>query len=137
MLYDLKYHLVWITKYRKPLLTGRVGYRIRELIREICRTNNVQILKGHISTDHVHLFISVPPNISISKIAQYLKGKTSRKILDEFPTIKKQFWGNHFWSRGYFAASSGSITDEQIMEYIKNQDEDAEKRGDDFTILPA
>ena len=79
----------------------------------------------------------MPPQISVSKIAQYLKGKTSRKILMEFPQLQRKFWGQHFWTRGYFAATSGAITDEMIMEYIENQDEDFEKRGDEFTILDA
>ncbi len=109
--------------------------RIRDLIREICATHQVQILRGHISKDHVHLFVSVPPQISISKLLQYIKGKTSRKILQENPNLNKKFWGQHFWARGYFAASSGAITDEMVMEYLANQDDDAEKRGDDFTVL--
>jgi putative transposase len=133
--FDLKYHLVWTTKYKKPILTGKLGVRVRDLIREICDTNSVQILKGHISKDHIHLFISMPPQISVSKIAQYIKGKTSRKILQDFPELNKRFWGKHFWCRGYFCATSGAITDEMIMDYIKNQDEDSEKRGDNFTIL--
>ena len=133
--FDLKYPLVWTTKYRKPILTGRIGLRVRDLIREICRTENVQIIRGHVSKDHIHLFISMPPQISVSKIAQLIKGKTSRKILIENPKLNKQFWGRHFWSRGYFATSSGAITDEMIMRYIQNQDDDLEKRGDEFTIL--
>jgi len=133
--FDLKYHLVWTTKYRKPVLTGRLGHRLRDLVREICRTENVQIIRGHVSSDHVHLFISMPPQISVSKIAQLIKGKTSRKLLIENPKLNKQFWGRHFWSRGYFATTSGAITDEMIMQYIKNQDDDLEKRGDEFTIL--
>ena len=135
--FDLKYHLVWTTKYRKPILEGSVGKRVRDLIREICVENSIDIIKGHISKDHIHIFISMPPQISVSKIAQYMKGKTSRKILQEFPSLNKRFWGRHFWARGYFATSSGTITDETIMQYIKNQDEDADKRGDDFTILDA
>jgi putative transposase len=135
--YDCKYHLVWTTKYHKPVLTGRLGTRTRDLIREICQTHNVQIIRGHVSKDHIHLFISMPPQISISKMAQYLKGKTSRKILQEFPKLNKSFWGKHFWSRGFFAATSGAITDEMIMDYIENQDEDADKRGDNFTVLNA
>jgi putative transposase len=128
---------VWTTKYKKPILTGKLGIRTRDLIREICAENNVQIIRGHISKDHVHLFISIPPQISVSKIAQYVKGKTSRKILMEFPQLNKRFWGKHFWCRGYFATTSGAITDETIMNYIANQDDDAEKRGDDFSILEA
>jgi len=136
-LYDLKYHLVWTTKYRKSILEGRLGVRLRDLIREICATHNIQIIRGHISKDHVHLFLAIPPQISVSKIAQYIKGKTSRKVLTEFPNVNKIYWGQHLWARGYFAATSGAITDEMVMDYIKNQDEDAEKRGDDFTILDA
>ena len=133
--FDIKFHLIWTTKYRKPVLTGKVGTRVRDLIREICTTHNIEILKGHVSKDHIHIFISSPPQISVSKIAQYLKGKTSRKLLQEFPTLNKIFWGQHLWGRGYYAVSSGNITDELIMEYIQNQDEDREKRGDSFTII--
>ena len=135
--FDLKYHVVWITKYRKPILEGKTAQRARELIREICEAHNIQIIRGHISKDHVHIFISMPPQISVSKIAQYLKGKTSKKLLEENAVLKKKFWGNHLWGRGFFAVSSGSITDEMIMEYIEKQDEDAEKRGDEFTIIDA
>jgi len=132
--FDLKYHLVWSTKYRKAVLHGAVGYRVRELIREICWTHGVQILKGHVSKDHVHLMVGVPPQLSVAKLVQYLKGKTSRKLLQESRGLQKQFWGQHVWARGYFAVSSGTVTDEMIMDYIAHQDEDAEKRGDDFTV---
>lgn len=132
--FDLKYHIVWATKYRKPILTTRRGMKVRELIREICRTNNVTIIRGHVSKDHVHLFVSVPPQLSISRLAQLLKGKTSRKLLQEDKQLNKIYWGSHLWARGYFAVSSGTITDESIIEYIKNQDEDEEKRGDEFTV---
>ncbi len=131
-LYDIKFHLVWITKYRKRVMTGEVARRTRELIRQICKTNDVEILKGHISNDHIHLFVSVPPHISVSKLVQQLKGKSSRKLMSEFKTLSRQFWGRHLWGRGYFAASSGNITDEVIMEYIKNQD--IEKEDGNFEI---
>ena len=132
--YDLKYHLVWATKYRKPVLIGAVGLRTRDLIREICGSLAVQIIKGHVSKDHIHIFISMPPQISVSKVAQYVKGKTSRKLLQEFKQLNKAFWGQHLWGRGYFAVSSGAVTDEMIMEYIEKQDEDQKARGDSFTV---
>jgi putative transposase len=133
--FDLKYHLIWTTKYRKPILTNKIGTRVRDLIREICTTHNIEIIRGHVSKDHIHIFISSPPQISVSKITQYIKGKTSRKLMQEFPPLSKQFWGQHLWGRGYYAVSSGNITDELIMEYIESQDEDSDKRGDSFTVI--
>jgi len=131
-LYDLKFHLVWITKYRKQVLKGAVAERVRELIREICKVNDVEIIKGHVSKDHIHMFVSVPPRISISKLMQYLKGKTSHKMMFEFKHLQRQFWGKHIWARGYFAVSSGNVTDEVIMQYIENQD--IEDKDDNFDI---
>jgi len=130
--YDIKYHIVWITKYRKRILTGELAKRVRELIREVCKANEVEIIKGHVSVDHVHLFVSVPPHISVSKLMQYIKEKSSRKVMSEFKTVSKMYWGRHFWARGYFVVSSGSITDEMIMEYIEKQD--MEDKDGDFKI---
>ena len=131
-LYDCKYHIVWITKYRKKVLSGLVAERIRELIRQICKEHDVEIIKGHVSNDHIHLFVSVPPHMAISKLVQYLKGKSSYKLMQENKQISKEFWGRHIWGRGYFVATSGNVTDEVIMEYIKNQD--VEKTDEDFRI---
>jgi len=130
--YDLKYHLVWITKYRKPVLSGETAKRARELIREICRAQDVEIIKGHISRDHVHIFVSVPPHLSISRLMQSIKGKSSRKMLSEFKPLSRAFWGRHIWARGYFAASSGNVTDEVIMQYIELQGKEPE--GGEFRI---
>jgi putative transposase len=131
--YDCKYHIVWITKYRKKVMKGLVAERVRELIRGICKEHEVEILKGHVSVDHVHLFVSVPPHLAISKLVQYLKGKSSYKLMMENKQISKEFWGRHLWGRGYFVATSGNITDEVIMEYIKNQD-DKSDQDENFSI---
>ena len=130
--YDCKYHIVWITKYRKRVLEGLLAERVRDLLRQICKENNVEIIKGHVSKDHIHLFVSVPPHLAISKLVQYLKGKSSYKIMQENKQVSRMFWGRHLWGRGYFVATSGNITDEVIMEYIKNQDENED--SGDFTI---
>ena len=119
--YDLKYHIVWITKYRKPVLSGEVSKRVRALIREICKSMDVEIVKGHISRDHVHLFVSVPPHISVSKLVQSLKGKTSRKLMTEYKRLSQAFWGRHIWARGYFVVSSGKVTEDVIKKYIEDQ----------------
>jgi len=119
--YDLKYHIVWITKYRKPILQGEIAKRARDLVREICKAKDVEIIKGHISKEHVHVFVSVPPHISVSQLVQSLKGKSSRKLLLEYKGLSRAFWGRHLWARGYFVATSGNVTDEVIMKYIEQQ----------------
>ena len=119
--YDIKYHIVWITKYRKPVLRGEIAERLRDLIREISKARDIEILKGHVSRDHVHVFLSVPPHVSVSQLVQSLKGKTSRKLLMEYKSLNRAFWGRHIWARGYFVASSGNVTDEVIMRYIEEQ----------------
>ena len=127
--FDIKYHFVWTTKYHKGVLVGQVAIRLRELVREVCRTNEIEILQGHVSRDHVHILVSAPPNMSASKIMQYVKGKSSRKLMMEFRHLNKQFWARHIWARGYFVATSGNVTDEVIQEYIRLQGQ--ERRSDD------
>ena len=132
--YDIKYHIVWITKYRKPVLTGKIAERTREMIRGTCKQNEVEILAGHVSKDHVHLLVSAPPHLSPSKLVQYLKGYSSRKLQMEYKELNKQFWGRHLWGRGYFVVSSGNITDEVIAEYILKQDVAENMKSDNFNI---
>jgi putative transposase len=122
---------VWITKYRRAILTGEVGQRVRDLIRQICGQQDVLIIKGHVSKDHIHLFVSIPPQVTISRLVQALKGKTAYKLFQEYPHLRKKFWGQHLWARGYFCCSSGNVTDEVIKQYIENQQHDVDK---DFRV---
>jgi putative transposase len=130
--YQLHYHFVFIPKYRKPVLRGEVGHRVRELIRQICFSNEIEIIKGHVRPDHVHLLLSVPPTLAPSRVMQALKGKTSYQLLRDFRTLRREFWGNHFWARGYFVASSGVVTDDVIAKYIEEQDVTPE--DEDFKV---
>ena len=126
-LYDLKAHIVWITKYRYPVLQGAVALRLRELVRRICSENDTIIISGAVSPKHVHLVLSYPPNLSLSKLVQFIKGTSSRKLQQEFPELGKRYWGQHLWARGFFAVSTGNVTTEMIENYIKNhKDEDDE-----------
>jgi len=102
-------------------LRAEVAQRVRDLIREVCRSSDVEIIKGHVSRDHVHIFVSVPPHLSVSQFLKSIKGKTSRKLLMENKVLSRAFWGRHMWARGYFAASSGNVTDEVIIKYIEQQ----------------
>ena len=120
--FDLKAHLVWIPKYRKKLLVGEVAIRVRDLIRQIAIEHELLIISGKVARDHVHLFVSYRPQQDVSQIAQWLKGISSRVLLQEFAHLRKQCWGKHLWARGYLAVSSGTITDEVIEAYIKEQE---------------
>jgi putative transposase len=130
--YNIQYHLVWVTKYRFKVLRGEVAQRTRELIRQSCMSREINILKGHVSQDHVHLLVSSPPMLSPAKIVQYLKGRSSRMLQQEFSHLKKRYWGQHLWARGYFCSTTGEITTEQIKEYIEGHTE--EDPGEQFTV---
>jgi len=116
----LTVHLVWVTKYRYHVLKGDVQVRTRALIVQICDSENVQILKGVVSKDHVHLHVEYPASMSISNLMKRLKGRTSRILQIEFPQLKKQYWGRHFWAVGYGAWSTGNISDEMVQEYLEH-----------------
>ena len=116
------------------MLVGLVAERVRELIRGICKEHDVEIIRGHVSQDHIHMFVSVPPHLAISKLVQYMKGKSSYKLMLENKQLSKIFWGRHLWGRGYFVATSGNVTDEVVLEYIKSQDSGSET-NEEFSIV--
>ena len=129
---NIQYHFVWVTKYRYEILTGDVKTRVRELIRQICQAEDVNILKGHVSNDHIHILVSSPPKHSPSYLMQKIKGRSSRKIQQEYPHLRKRYWGKHMWARGFFCTTVGQMTDEMVKEYIAGH---LEKSGDDdFTL---
>ncbi|MCY1722306.1 IS200/IS605 family transposase [Prolixibacteraceae bacterium Z1-6] len=116
-------HLVWVTKYRYHVLQGDIQQRTRDLIIQICNSENVQILKGVVSKDHVHVHVEYPPSLSVSILVKKLKGRTSRILQNEFPILKQKYWGRHFWAVGYGAWSTGQITDEMVQEYLEHHRE--------------
>ena len=128
--FNIEYHFVWVTKYRYKVLTEEVAHRLRELVRQTCESFEIQIIKGVVSKDHVHIFESAPPTMAPSEIMRRIKGRTSSKLFEDFPYLRKRFWGRHFWARGYFCASSGNVTDEMIKTYLEHHFEP--KKDDDF-----
>ena len=116
----LTVHLVWATKYRYSVLKGDLQKRCRNLIIQICEAEDIVIMKGVVSKDHIHLHIEYLPSKSISDIVKRLKGRTSRKLQQEFPDLKKRYWGRHFWAIGYGCWSSGNITEKMINEYLEH-----------------
>jgi putative transposase len=111
------------------VLRGEIGEEVRDLIREICRTQDIEILEGHVRPEHVHLLLSVPPHVSPSRVMQAIKEKTSHHLLQDRRKLRAEFWGRHLWAPGYFVYSSGNVTDEVIAQYIQLQG--AEPQDDD------
>ena len=114
-----RYHLVWSTKYRYKLLRGELQLRVRDIIRQVCAENGVEILKGVVSSDHVHVFVSIPPKLAVSDLMRRIKGRTAFKLFREFPKLKKRYWGCHFWGRGYFSTTNGAITEDVVLQYLE------------------
>ena len=121
---ELKYHFVWQTKYSYPVLRGDIGLRLREVLRMICVEQGMTIVQGNIRPNHVHLLVSAPAHLSPAKMAQYLKGKSSYRLQREFRELQKRYWGQHLWGRGYFCVTVGAVTEEQVKQYIEQQDEE-------------
>lgn len=119
-IFKIEYHFVWVTKYRFHVLKGDVAIRVRELTRQICEAQEIQIIKDSVSKDHIHVLLSAPPEISPSEIMRRIKGRTARKLMEEFPELKKRYWGRHLWARGYFCATVGEMTEDMIKQYLEH-----------------
>jgi putative transposase len=129
------YHLVWITKYRYRVLTGETQRRARVIIIQVAEDMGVKIRTGVVSADHIHLHVSIPPHIAVSEFVKRAKGRSSRKIQQEFPHLRKTYWGRCFWGRGYFSVTSGNVTEEMIDAYINNHaDRDRENKEEDIDL---
>ena len=102
------------------MLKGAIAERVRDIIRQVCAEQGVQIISGVLSSDHVHMFVSIPPKLSVSDFMRKVKGRSSHKVQTEFPQLRKRYWGRHFWGRGYFSTTSGAITDDVILQYLEN-----------------
>ena len=119
-IFQIEYHFVWVTKYRYQVLSGEVAERVRGLVRETCEAFEIRIVKGVVSKDHVHILVSCPPTMAPSEIMRRIKGRTTRKLFEEFPHLRKKYWGQHFWARGYFCATVGQMTEEMIKSYLEH-----------------
>ncbi len=107
---QMQAHVVWVTKYRYEVLKGKIQKRCRD----------IRILKGVVSKDHIHMHIEYSPSKSMSDIVKKLKGRSSRKLQEEFKELSKQYWGKHFWAIGYGVWSTGNMSDEMVQEYLEH-----------------
>jgi putative transposase len=127
-------HIVWVTKYRYHVLEGDIKVRCRDLLSQICDAEDVRILKGVVSKDHVHMHIEYPPKTAIADLVKRLKGRSSRLIQQEFPKLKQRYWGRHFWATGYGVWSTGNITDEAVQEYLEHHRHPSNKDTNVFIL---
>ena len=138
VVYKCDYHIVFTPKYRFRILTGDVGAAIEQDLRQVCSWKEVEIDEMSVQADHVHMVVSIPPRLSVSDFMGVLKGKTAIRVFKSHPNLKKKpYWGNHFWSRGYFVNTVG-INEEMIRRYVKYQEEEerkVERDSSDFTLF--
>ena len=127
-------HIIWVTKYRYKILAGDIQQRCRTLIIQICDSEDVKILKGAVSKDHVHMLIEYRPSIKISDLVKRIKGRTSRMLQQEYPELKKRYWGKHFWAIGYGVWSTGNITEELVKEYLEHHKQQSNNDRNNFII---
>ncbi|GAA3563749.1 IS200/IS605 family transposase [Snuella lapsa] len=124
VIYKCEYHIVWVPKYRLRILKGTIKTLVERDIRSLCEWKGCEVQELNIQEDHVHLLVSVPPKVSISKLMGILKGKIVIKLFKSYPELKqKPYWGNHFWARGYFVSTVG-LDEEMIRKYVKHQEKE-------------
>ena len=131
---QLQVHIVWVTKYRYGVLKGDIQKRCRDIIVQICDAEDIRILKGVVSKDHVHMHIEYPPSMSVSDIVKKLKGRTSRKLQMEFKELSKRYWGKHFWAIGYGVWSTGNVTQDMVDEYLEHHRNPSNKDRDTMIL---
>ncbi len=120
--YNLNYHIVWCTKYRRKVLTSEISARLVELLNDVASEKGFTLVEAKVGeADHVHCFVSAPPKLSVTDIARWLKGISGRHLLMEYPEIRKKLWKGHLWNGSYFVESIGSTSEENILRYIERQ----------------
>jgi putative transposase len=121
VVWDCKYHIVIVPKYRYKVFTKEIKEAVKNEVKKLCVWKRIEIIEGHVSKDHVHMCLAIPPKYAISDVIGMLKGKVAIRLFNRFPELRKKYWGNHFWSRGYYVNTVGK-NEEQIRQYIKDQD---------------
>ncbi|MBT9096795.1 IS200/IS605 family transposase [Methylovulum psychrotolerans] len=132
--FQIEYHFVWVTKYRYKILTGDVAERVRTMVRQVCETFEIRIVSGVVSKDHVHILVSAPPNMAPSEIMRRIKGNTASRLFEEFPHLKKRYWGRHNGQPIKFCATVGQMTEGMIKQYLEHHFEP--NPNDEFKMEP-
>ena len=126
--YNCTYHIVFIPKYRRKALYGKYGKEMGEILSMVCRITGVELLKGGVCPDHIHMYVAIPPKMSVSQFVGYLKGKSALMIYDKHPELGNKF-ERDFWARGYYVSTIGNVDEETIRKYIREQEEESKKES--------
>ena len=123
--FNINYHIVWSTKYRRKVLSSKIETRLKEILINVAKEKGFEIAEIEVEAkDHVRVFVSAIPKISISYIAKMMKGISGRLLLKEFPEISKELWNGELWNPSYYVETIGSISEESIRQYIQNQEKE-------------
>lgn len=121
--WNCTYHIVFIPKYRKKIFFGEVRRDVGEILRKLCEMKGVTLIEGTTQPDHVHMYVSIPPKISVSEFMGYLKGKSALMVYDRHPEVYQKYKDRHLWARGYYVSTVGNVNEETIRKYIREQEE--------------
>lgn len=131
--WECKYHIIWIPKYRKKTLFRQLRQYLGQVFRDLARSRESEVIEGHLSQDHVHMLISIPPKYSVAQVVGYIKGKSAIHIARNYIGQRRNFTGHQFWARGYFVSTVGR-DEKTVREYIKTQEEE-DRRLDQLNLF--
>ena len=118
--WNCAYHIVFIPKWRRKIMYGNLRKDVVDVLKKLCQMKNVELIKGAVCSDHVHMYVAIPPKYSISSVMSYLKGKSALMLYDMHPEYKRK-GDRHFWARGYYVETVGNVNEEAIKKYIAEQ----------------
>jgi REP-associated tyrosine transposase len=131
--WDCKYHVVWIPKYRRNVVYKDLRRELGEVFRELAKQKESTVEEGHLQADHLHMLISIPPKYSVAQVVGFMKGKSAIHIARTFMNRRKNFMGENFWARGYYVSTAGK--DEEVVRRYNIQQEAADRRVDQLQLF--
>ena len=121
--WNCKYHIVFTPKYRRKAIYGQLKAEIGKILRELCNWKEVEIIEAHACVDHIHMYVSIPPKISVAGFVGFVKGKSTLIIFERHSNLKYKYGNRHFWCRGYYVDTVGR-NEKAIAEYVRNQEKE-------------
>lgn len=121
--WNCTYHIVFIPKWRRRIMYGENKKDLVEIIKKLCKMKSVRLIEGKVCGDHIHMYVAIPPKLSVSEFMSYLKGKSALMFFDRHPELRPKYSDRHFWARGYYVGTVGNVNEYTIVQYIREQEE--------------